>query len=174
MCPTGPYDTQVRVAGIAVEGGKVYAAAGCPAVEPAVLLAPVDAGSRRFDPNSGLDGAHGLVDLTHRIEQWFRALRVSNVGLVETRKFSGLRYAEAKARITCVCAVMAACVECEIEFSTIKTSTIGKHIGVDAKSLEEADPLWFGFNDGTPTYWRGGLAKAYAAASVLLAGEAGA
>lgn len=168
MLPVLNHYQRMRVAGVAVEGGKVYLAAACRADDATIpLLAPVEKGSRRIEPNKGLDEAHRLVDLTHRIEQQLRALSVSRVGLVGTRKYAGLKYADASARITCVCAVMAACVQCDVDFCEIKTSTIGKHIGVDPKLLGHADHARFGFADA-PAYWKLGIAKAYAAASVLL------
>jgi hypothetical protein len=162
----------VRAAGIAVEGGKIYLAAACPAADAAALLLPLDRGTCRIEPAARLDEAHRLVDLTHRVEQQLRALNVSIVGLVKTRKLSALTYTEAFTRITCVCAVMAACVHCEVEFCEIKTSTIGKRLDMDAKSLQEADPARFGFMSA-PLYWKAGIAKAYAASSVLLDGQVG-
>lgn len=163
---------RMRVAGVAVEGGRVYLAAATRTDDDAVLLSPSTAGSCRIESNAGLGEAARLVDLSHRVEQRLRALDVSHVALVATRKLVGLKYADAWTRITCVCAVMAACVQCEVEFGEIKTSTIGKHIGVDPKILEQADHSKFGLPN-LPQYWTAGIAKAYGAAAVLLAGQAG-
>lgn len=157
----------MRVAGVAIEAGITYLVAADPATAPGVLCTPVAGGLRRIEPNASLDEAHRLVDWTQRIEQSLRSLQVSRVALTQTRKFSSLNYTEASARIVGVCALMAACVECKLAFSVIKTGTIGELIDLDPKLLKEADPAQFGFSEAPP-YWKAGMVKAFGAAAVLL------
>jgi hypothetical protein len=142
-------------------------ASATPPVAPPALAIPIAKGARRLEPNGGLDQAHRLVDLAERIEQDLRDLKVERVGLVKTRKTSGLTYTEAFSRIAIVCAAMSACVSCDVQFEEITTTVIAKQVGVDAKRLEDTPPAHFGF-DRLPTYWRAGMAKAFAATTVLL------
>jgi hypothetical protein len=128
---------------------------------------PVDDGVRRLEPNAGQDVAHRLVDLTQRVEQDLHDLGIQYVGLVKTRKTSALTYAEAFTRIAVVCAAMSACVACNVPFEEITTTVIGRQVDVDPKHLERTPFTMFGF-DTIPTYWRAGMAKAFAATTVLL------
>lgn len=52
-------DNRVRVAGINVEGGKLYLAAVTPSSTAKVLAAPIFSGARRLELNTGLDEARG-------------------------------------------------------------------------------------------------------------------
>ncbi len=106
----------MRVVGVAIEAGVVFLAAAESAGAENLVASPVSEGIRRVEPNAGLDDAHRLVDLTHRIEDHLRALGATNVSLAKTRKFSGLSYADALARVSNMCAVMAASVACALEF----------------------------------------------------------
>jgi len=157
----------IRVVGVAIEKGVVFLAAAEPAAGEGHAASPVPGGVRRVEPNAGLDDAHRIVDLTHRIEDHLRALGASRVSLAKTRKFSGLSYAEALARVSNMCAVMAASVACELEFVEVTTEVIAKRVGGVAKSLEDVPASAFGFTT-VPKYWRAGVAKAFGAGAVLL------
>ena len=52
-------DNRVRVAGINVEGGKLYLAAVTPSSTAKVLAAPIFSGARRLELNAALDEARG-------------------------------------------------------------------------------------------------------------------
>lgn len=153
----------MKVAGAAVEGGKLYIAV-CEMNDGSEPV-PVENGARRLEPNAGLDVAHRLVDLTHRVEQDLRELAVDRLVLVKTRKTSALTYDEALGRIANVCALMAACVAQDVPFEEVTTTVIGKRHGVDPKALQDLPYSAFGF-ENQPTYWRAGLAKAYGATAV--------
>ena len=157
----------MRIAGINVEGGKLYLAAVTPSSTAKVLAAPIVSGARRLELNTGLDEARGLVDLAERIEQDLRELELQRIALVKTRKTSALTYSEAFSRISIVCSAMWACVACDVQFEEISTSVIAKQVGAEAKRLEDTLPELFGFVSA-PTYWRAGMAKAFAATTVLL------
>lgn len=156
----------VRAAGINIKSGLVYLAV----LEPAAgLLGRPVAGIRcRIQPGSGLEGAERLDDLKNRIRQELQTGGVDTIGLVETRANAGWSYRKAYARITAICAVMAASTEVEAAYATIKTSEIGHIVGVAANHLEQVDFQRFGF-ESPPTYWSTGLAEAYAAGAAALA-----
>jgi hypothetical protein len=93
---------------------------------------------------------------------------VETIGLVETRAPSGWNYRKAHDRITAICAVMAAATEIHATYATIKTSEIGRLVGVAADHLEHVPLQRFGV-EAPPTYWTTGLAEAYAAGAAALA-----
>lgn len=155
----------MRAAGINVKSGLVYLAV----LEPGdgLLGKPVSTVRSRIGPGAGLDGAEKLDDFKNRIRQEFQTGGVQTVGLVETRAYTGWNYHKAHDRITAICAVMAAATEFRATYATIKTSDIGRAVGVPAAALETVRAEQFGF-ESAPTYWTAGLAEAYAAAATAL------
>jgi hypothetical protein len=157
----------MRVVGVAIEKGALFLAAAEASGVDHLASSPIDEGICRIEPNMGLDDAHRLVDLTHRIEGHLRAFDATKVALARTRKFAGLSYADALVRVSTMCAVMAASVGCELEFVEVTTEAIAKRVGGVAKSLEDVPASTFGFKT-VPKYWRAGVAKAFGAGATLL------
>ena len=158
--------TAVPAAGINVKSGLVHLAVVEPAAE--LLGRPVSGVRSRIGPGAGLEGAERLDDLKNRIRQELQTGRVEAIGLVETRAHAGWNYRQAYERITAICAVMAAATEVRAAYATIKTTEIGRVVGVAADHLERVAFQRFGF-ESPPTYWTTGLAEAYAAAATALA-----
>jgi hypothetical protein len=156
----------VRAAGINVRGGLVHLAVIESAAE--LMGRPVIGVRCRLGPGAGLEGAERLEDLKNRIRQELQTGGVETIGLVETRAHGGWSYRQAYDRITAVCAVMAASIEVRAAYATIKTSEIGRVVGVAADKLEQVAFQRFGF-ESPPTYWTTGLAEAYAAGATALA-----
>lgn len=162
----GDWDNEpMRAAGVHVKSGFVHLAVVEPARE--LLGAAVDGVRCRIGPGVGLEGAEALHDLKNRIRQELQAGDVATIALVETRQPAGWNYRKAYGRITAICAVMAAATEVRATYATVKTSEIGRHVGVAADHLEQVPFGRFGF-ESRPTYWTTGLAEAYAAAATAL------
>lgn len=128
-----------------------------------ILASPVCPGVR-LEPNDGLPEATQLADLKDRIAAELRAAKVARVVLVQTRKTNSWSYKDAYNRVIAASALMFAAYELQLEFSTEKTSVIGKYLEAKATELDAIDCERFGF-DQNPKYWTTGLAQAYAGAA---------
>lgn len=157
----------VRAAGVNVAGGVLLLAVAERRDEGPAL--PIALTNPRLVPNTDLEEAHGLRDLSKRVKQELEAARVDTVGLVQTRAFRNLQYNVVYPRIVSICAVMLAASDLNLGFETIATETIGAAVGLPPKSLELFDFSVMGLLE-RPTYWTSGLAEAYAAAVTLVGG----
>lgn len=156
----------MRAAGINVKGGLVYLAVLDPA--PGLLGRPAASVLSKIAPSSGLEGAERLHDFTIRIRQELQTGRVETVGLVDTRAPAGWNYRKAYARVTAICAVMAAATEIQASYATIKTTEISRIVGAAADKLQLVAFDQFGLHS-RPTFWTTGLAEAYAVGATALA-----
>lgn len=155
-----------RTAGAHVKGRQLNLAfLGSPERE-GILASPVCPGVR-MEPNTGLPEAAQLVDFKDRIAAELRAARVARVVLVQTRKTNAWSYSDAYNRVFAAAALMFAAHELQLDFSTEKTSVIGKYLDVKATELDTVECGRFGF-DQNPTYWTTGLAHAYAGAAYAM------
>ena len=155
-----------RTAGAHVKGRQLNLAFLESPEREGILASPVCRGVR-LEPNTGLPEASQLVDLKDRIAAELRAAKVTRVVLVQTRKTNSWSYSDAYNRVFAVAALMFAAHELQLDFSTEKTSVIGKHLDLKATELDTIECERFGF-DQNPTYWTTGLAHAYAAAAYAM------
>ena len=161
-----PHNGRVRVAGVNIKSGHTFVAIS-ETVAANVLGAAKPSLSARLTVNAGLEDAAALADLRDRVMQSLRASKAEAVGLVATRAYAGWKYKDAYSRISAVCSVMLACTELSLPFREIKTSVIGKAVGVPATNLKSVDHTSLGLA-AAPTYWTTGMAEAYAAAATLI------
>ena len=118
-----------RTAGAHVKGRQLNLAFLGPPEHEGILASPVSQGVR-LEPNTGLREAAQLVDLKDRIAAELRAAKVTRVVLVQTRKTNSWSYSDAYNRVFAVAALMFAAHELQLDFSTEKTSAIGKYLAV--------------------------------------------
>ncbi|WP_375492090.1 hypothetical protein [uncultured Jatrophihabitans sp.] len=159
----------MRVVGVSVTAGVISVVTLQSAASTGLLATPVEGSSDRIERNTGLDEARQLVDLTHRVESYLASQRPEKVALARTRKFGTLSYTDAYARVTAVCAVMAACVACEVAFTEVSTEAIAARLeGVQAKALGNTPHTLFGYS-ARPPHWRNdGVAQAHGAAATQI------
>lgn len=131
-----------------------------------ILASPACQGVR-LEPNTGLPEAVQLVDLKDRSVAELRAARVSRLVLVQTRKTNSWTYSAAYNRVFVAAALMFAAHELQLDFSTEKTSVMGRYLHLKATELDSIECERFGF-DENPKYWTTGLAQAYAGAAYAM------